>query len=99
MGLLNTIKDKITSTLVGDLITDIGTLPVDGAGRQLSLSIRRCPGRKPHLQFKWEGCREVDYRQIECSDEWAQQFEKVAQEMKKQINEPSACHLLSPDGQ
>jgi hypothetical protein len=90
MGVFKTIKQKIKTKLIGDLIADLGTLSTDSYGRQLSLSIRRCPGKKPHLQLNWEGCSETDYRQIVCSEEWAQQFERVAHEMRRYLNEPSA---------
>jgi len=83
MGVFKTIKEKIKTALVGKLITDLGVLPTDSHGRQLSLSIRQRPGQQPYLRLKWEGCGETDYGQIVCSEEWASQWEQVAREMRR----------------
>ena len=83
MGLFSSLKDRFLSKVMGDLITDLGTLPTDEFGREMSLSIRQRPGKRPHLQVKYGGRGEVQYFQIACTAEWAEQFEKVAQEMRR----------------
>jgi hypothetical protein len=85
MGLFSTIKDKVTTKLQGELITDLGTLPVDEHGKEISLSIRRHSGKRPHLQLKLAETGAADYFQIPCSREWADQLEKVASEMRRQL--------------
>ena len=86
MGLFKAITDQVKTKLFGELVADLGTLSTDEHGRQLSLSIRRRSGKRPHLQVKWEGREETDYREIVCSREWAEQFEKVAQEMRRHLD-------------
>jgi hypothetical protein len=84
MGLFSSIKDKVTTTLQGELVSELGTLPIDDEGREISLSIRRHSGKKPHLQVKLAATGGADYFKIPCSRAWADQFEKVAGEMRKQ---------------
>jgi hypothetical protein len=84
MGLFSSIKAKIVKSFTGDLITDFGPLAIDEHGRQLSLSIRRYPGKPAHLQLKYTGGENV-YFQITRTREWADQFERVAQEMRKHL--------------
>ena len=76
MSLLSSLKDMVTTKLMGELLTDLGTLPIDAHGGQMSLSIRRQPNRPPHLQVKLARTDESSYFQIACSREWADQFEK-----------------------
>ena len=85
MGFLSAIKDKVAAKLMGDLITDLGTLPIDEYGREVSLSIRRYAGKSAHLQVQVARSGQAYYFQIVCSREWADQFEKVAQEMRRQL--------------
>jgi hypothetical protein len=86
MGIFSAIKDKFVTTVMGDLITDLGTLPTDQFGREMSLSIRQRPGHKPHLQVRYGGRGDTHYFQIACSPEWADQFERVAQEIRSHAN-------------
>ena len=88
MGLISAIKAKVTTTLMGELVADLGTLPIDAHGGEISLSIRRHAGRQPHLQVKVARKNEAEYFQIVCSRDWAAQFEKVAGEIRKQIDGP-----------
>ena len=83
MSTIKTIKEKVKAKLLGELIADLGTLATDDYGRELSLSIRRRRGKRAHLRLKRTGCGETDYRDIVCSNEWVQQFEKVVQEMRR----------------
>jgi hypothetical protein len=86
MGLFSTIKEKVATKLQGELVTDLGTLPINENGKTISLSIRRYSGKKPHLQVKLAEPGAADYFQIPCSRQWAEQFAKVASEMKKQVD-------------
>ena len=91
MGLFNQIKTKVTTLTIGELITDLGTLPVDDHGRELSVSIRQRPGKPPHLQMKLASTTEANYFQIPCSPQWADQFEKISQEIRKQLSTRQAA--------
>jgi hypothetical protein len=88
MGFFDDIKNKVATKLMGDLIADLGTLPIDKLGGEISLAIRRHPGQQAHLQVKLAGNEEVHYFQIPCTSEWADQFEHVAQEMRRHTNMP-----------
>jgi hypothetical protein len=94
MGLFSTIKDKLTKQLLGELVVDLGTLPLDKLGSELSIEIRRRAGGPPHLQMKLTRTDEVGYFQIPCSREWAHQFDKVAKEIRRQLDAP-----MSPGAQ
>jgi hypothetical protein len=83
MGLFSDLKQKLKTNLIGEVIADFGSLPTDDHGGQLSLSLRRRPGRPPHLQLQWQSVRQTEHKQIACSAEWIQQFERVAEEMRK----------------
>lgn len=83
MGIFSTLKAKFVTAIMGELITDFGTLPTDQHGRAMSLSIRRYPGQEPHLQVKYGGRGDSHHFQIACSSAWAEQLERVAQEMRK----------------
>jgi hypothetical protein len=90
MGFFSAIKEKVATKLQGELVTDLGTLPIDEHGKEISVSIRRHSGKKPHLQVKLTETGASDYFQIPCSREWADQFEKIAREMRRQIDAPVA---------
>ena len=85
MALFENLKKVVATKLLGELITDFGSLPTDEHGRELAMSIRRFPGNKPHLQLKWTGTGETEYWQIMCSEDWAKQLERVAAEMRKEL--------------
>jgi hypothetical protein len=85
MRFFSSIKSKVVSTFVGDLVADLGTLPIDEHGHEISLSIRRRPGKPAHLQIKFASDGETSYFQITRMSEWADQFERVAQEMRRQL--------------
>ena len=82
MGFFANIKNKLTTTLMGELITDLGALPIDDSGREISLAFRRHPGRPAHLQVKLASAGETHHFQIHSSPKWADQFERVAREMR-----------------
>jgi len=82
MGVFKNIKESFKTQLLGELVTDLGTHDTGGL-KKLSLSIRRRPGKRPYLQLQWHGGGESDYRIIVCSHEWAEQVEKIAQEMRR----------------
>ena len=86
MGFFSDIKDKLAKQLLGELVVDLGTLPLDKLGRGMSIEIRRRTGTPPHLQMKLTGTDEVSYFQIPCSREWADQFDKIAKEIRKHID-------------
>ena len=86
MGFLGSVRQKIASKMMGELVKDLGTLPLDENDRELSLSIRKRPDKAPHLQVKLGSAFEASYFSIPCSPQWAQQFEKVAQEMRAQLS-------------
>ncbi len=88
MGLFNTIKEKIGNQLLGEPIVDIGTLVTKDNGPELSLSIRQIKGKKPQLVLAWKSVGSMDYQTITCSSEWANQFERVAAEMRKSLENP-----------
>ena len=85
MGIFSNLKDKLTTTMMGELVTDLGALPIDENGKTVSLSIRQHSGKRPHLQVKLAEPGAADYFAIPCSREWADQFENIAREMRKQI--------------
>jgi hypothetical protein len=92
MSFLSAVIDKIKKLLdQGDLVTDLGTIAIDEIGREVSLSIRQCANRPPYLQIKlvWRHNGETFYLPIDCSIEWADYLEKVAREMRRQINAPA----------
>ena len=86
MGFLTEIRSKVTTQQMGQLLTDLGTLPIDQHGREISLALRRHPGQPAHLQIKLLMNGEAHHFQIPCTPEWAAQFERVAQEVKKHTN-------------
>jgi hypothetical protein len=63
-GFFSSIKSKVVRTFIGDLVADLGTLPIDEYGREISLSIRRRPGKPAHLQVKLASNEETNYFQI-----------------------------------
>ena len=83
MGFLTEITSKVTTQQMGELLTDLGTLPIDQHGREISLALRRHPGQPAHLQVKLVSNGEAHYFQIPCTPKWADQLGRVAQEMKK----------------
>lgn len=85
MGIFSNLKDKFTTAVMGELLTDLGTLPLDENDKTLSLSIRQRSGKRPHLQVKLAATGGADYFAVPCSPEWADQFEKVAREIRKQL--------------
>ena len=85
MRFFSSIKSKVVSTFMGDLVADLGTLPTDEHGHEISLSIRRRLGKPAHLQVKLASDGEANYFQITRMREWADQFERVAQEMRKHL--------------
>ena len=95
MSFFSAIKDKVAKKLLGDLITDLGTIAIDEIYRKVSVSIWRRGGQPPDVRVKlvfkgaWTiGKGETHYTSIECSQEWADYLEMVAREMRKQINAP-----------
>jgi hypothetical protein len=91
MGLFSNIKNKIITSLMGEMITDLGTLPINKYGRNMSLSIRRQAGREPYVQVKVGGGK-AHYFQINCSKAWADQFERLANEIRKHTNTETPGH-------
>lgn len=85
MGIFSNLKEKLATTMMGELVTDLGTLPIDENGKTMSLSIRQRSGNRPHLQVKLAEPGGASYFSIPCSREWADQFENVAREMRKQL--------------
>src|SRR5688572_11956851 len=71
MGFFADIKNKVATKMMGDLITDLGALPIDDHGREISLEIRCQSGRQPHVQVKLDSSGEAHYFQIHCTREWA----------------------------
>jgi len=95
MGFLSAIKDWLAKKLLGDLVADLGTIAIDEIRRKVSVSIWRRAGQPPDVRVKlvfkgaWTiGKGETLYTSIECSQEWADYIEKVAREMRRQINAP-----------
>ena len=79
--------------LRGDLIADLGTLPSERQDVEVSLAIRRHAGKPPHLEVKlvvrtMSGIETQSF-QIACSPERADYLEKVAREMRRQIDAPA----------
>lgn len=85
MGIFSSLKEMVATKLQGELIIDLGALPMNKLGGEISLSIRRISGKNPHLQVKLAEPGAASYFQIPCSSEWADQFERVAREMRKQL--------------
>jgi hypothetical protein len=85
MGLFSRLKSKVVRTFIGDLVADLGTLAIDEHGREISLSIRRRPGRPAHLQVKLASDDETNHFQITRMREWADHFERVAREMRRHL--------------
>jgi len=96
MSFLSAIKDKVKKLLdMGDLVTDLGTLPLHDGDLKVSLSIRQYPGKPPHLLFYKQASPRSEIGatesfEIACSLERAEYLEKVAREMRRQINAPAA---------
>jgi hypothetical protein len=95
MSFLSAVIDKAKKLLdQGDLVTDLGTLPMNDSDRKVSLSIRQYPGKPPHLLFVKEVRThpgiETESFQIACSLKRAEYLEKVAREIKRQINASAA---------
>ena len=86
MSLLSDIKDRFTKRVLGELVVDLGTLPVDTLGSEISIAIRRRAGGPPYLQVKLARTDEVSYFQIPCTREWADQFDKIAKEIRRQVD-------------
>ncbi len=84
--LVASVGEKYTNAVHGKLLTSVGSLSVNQWGQQLSLAIRQRKGKKPHVQFSVAGGGESQGFEIPCSREWAEQLERLAQEMRKQID-------------
>jgi hypothetical protein len=84
MAWLTKMKTRVVDRMMGRLVVDLGTLTTDEHGRRMGLSIRQYEGRPAHLQVRYES-GEVEYFQITRMREWADQFERVAQEMRKHV--------------
>lgn len=85
MSFLSSIREKIATKCMGELVAELGTLPIDDH-RRITLSIRRRAGQSPHLQLKLAETGAVDFMNIPCTRDWADQLEKAAVEMRKQID-------------
>jgi len=93
MSFLSAIKDKVKKLLdQGDLVADLGTLPLHDSDLEVSLSIRQYPGKPPHLYLYKKARRpnSTESFEIACSLERAEYLEKVAREIRREINAPAA---------
>jgi hypothetical protein len=45
MGFFSAIKEKIATKVMGELATDLGTLPIDEHGKEISFSIHATPAK------------------------------------------------------
>ena len=81
MSFLSAIKDKVKKLLdQGDLVADLGTLPLHDSDLEVSLSIRQYPGKLPHLYLykkaRPNSTTETESFEIACSLERAEYLEK-----------------------
>lgn len=81
------IKKKLVDTFAGELIADLGTLPINDYGQELSLSIRRRPGEPPYLQAKLGSPGRIEALQITQLKAWADYHERAIREIRKRIPE------------
>jgi hypothetical protein len=94
MSFLSGIGDKLIKELRSDLLTDLGTLPSEWQDLEISLSIRQHAGKPPHLDVKlvrhtMPGI-ETESFQVACSRERADYLEKLAQEIRRQMDAPAS---------
>ena len=85
MGLLSNLKAKVENTLMGELVLDLGSLRTGEDERELGFSIRRRPGKPAHLQVKLSAPGGADHFQITRMKECADEFERVAREIRKHL--------------
>ena len=89
MSFLSAIKDKVAKKLRSDLVTDLGTLPSDRNDLEVSLSIRQYAGKPPHLLVtlvrRTQPGVETQSFEVSCSRERADDLDRVAREMRRQI--------------
>ena len=85
MSFVSNIKSRLAKSLLGDLVADLGSFPIDDSGGQVEMSIRRHEGKPPHLQFKISSGGNTRYTQVARMSEWADQVERVAREVRKHV--------------
>jgi hypothetical protein len=86
MSFLSALKDKVAKKFLGELVADLGTVAIAEIHREVSLAVRRQAGQPPYIEVKvvWTATGQTNYFPIACSQEWADSFEKVAREMRRQ---------------
>jgi hypothetical protein len=85
MNFFSNIKDRVAKSILGDMVADLGSFPIDESGGQIAMSIRRHEGKPPHLQLKITSGNNTRYTEVQRISEWADQVERAAHEVRKHI--------------
>jgi hypothetical protein len=95
MGFFSAIRSTVTNKLMGELLAEIGTLPVNEQGRALTITIRERTDKSPHLQLKFADTGGADYLELPCTREWTDLLEKTAAQIRKQLGTLPLCPSTS----
>ena len=85
MQFFSALKTKLTTKLMGELLTEIGTAPANEYTRTLTITIRQRPAKPPHLHLKFTETGNSEHLELPCSRELADLLEKTAHEIRKQL--------------
>ena len=85
MRFFSALKSKLTTAIMGQLLTEIGSAPADPNGRTLTITIRQRTNQPPHLNVKSHQGGNAEHMEITCSRELADLLEKTAHEIRKQF--------------
>lgn len=81
-GLLDNALSRLSKSIMGEILVDLGELEFDDHGRKLSLSVRRFPGKAPFLSLSITGLGDSFALQTTCFVECAELFHRAAAEMR-----------------
>jgi hypothetical protein len=81
-GLLDNALSRLSQSIMGEILVDLGELEFDDHGRKLSLSVRRFPGKAPFLSLRITGLGDSVALQTTCFVECAELFHRAAAEMR-----------------
>ena len=85
MSLLSKIGDKVGELLLGNIITDFGTLPVNQGGGTVSITLRKQKTGHLNLVFQWQTAGRSAWETLEATPEVVDKLEAILQETRKQI--------------
>jgi len=89
MSLISKIGNKVGETLLGSVIADFGTLPMNQHGWTVSISLRQQKSGHPNLVFKWQSGGDTTWTKLEASPETISKLEGILRETRDQVEKPA----------